>query len=120
MNIDIGDLYLKCIKTAIEHGIALFEVTINSRKSNRLHDLCFKYFKKLKSQGSQGIDLLLNLLSHDSDYVRYNAAVHLLSVEPEKAKGVLTDLATRPGIFGFTVEMVLKEWDKGKLRDYLA
>jgi hypothetical protein len=46
------------------------------------------------------------------------AAVFLLSVETDKVRKILEGMSNRPGVFGFSMSMTLKEWDKGKLTDY--
>jgi hypothetical protein len=91
----------------------------NSRKTNRLYDKCFGNFKVLKSLGNKGIDELEKLLQYPNDYVNYCSAIHLLSVKEEKAKEVLNRLVSKSPPFGFSVEMLINEWDKGNLKDYL-
>jgi transcriptional regulator len=117
MEVDV--LVQKCIKSAIEHGIAAYEVVENSRKTNRLYDKNFKNFKALKQLGNKGIGELEKLLSHPNDYVKYSSATHLLSIEEKKAKEVLKKLVNKPELFGCSVEMLLSEWDRGNLREYL-
>ncbi|MBT2700890.1 DUF2019 domain-containing protein [Bacillus sp. ISL-40] len=117
---EINTLVEKCIKSAIEYGVAAFEVVENSRKTNRLYDKNFKNFKTLKSLGSNGIVELEKLLEHSNDYVKYCSATHLLSVKEVKAKDVLKRLVSKPQLFGFDVEMLIIEWDKGNLKDYLS
>jgi hypothetical protein len=76
----------------------------------------------LKTLGDKGITELEKLLEHSNDYVRYAAATYLLSVKEEKAKAVLQELTRKqqPPLFGFFIEMLLKEWNKGNLREYLS
>jgi hypothetical protein len=109
----------KCIKSAIEYGIAAYEVIENSTKTNHLYHKCFKNFKELKSLGNKGIEELEKLLDYPNDYVKYCTATHLLSVKEEKAKEVLKRLVSNSQIFGFSVEMLISEWDKGNLKEYL-
>ncbi|MBM7608770.1 DNA repair protein RadC [Lysinibacillus composti] len=114
---DINNLVEKCINSAIEYGFSAFEVVENSRKTNRLYDKNFKNFKTLKGLGSEGIVELEKLLDHSNDYVKYSSATHLLSVKEEKAKEVLKQLGSKPQLFGFSVEMLISEWDNGNLKD---
>lgn len=117
---EINTLVEKCIKSSIEYGAAAFEVVENSRKTNRLYDNNFKNFKTLKSLGKKGIDEIEKLLEYPNDYVKYCSAVHFLSVKEEKAKIVLKQLIDKTQTFGFSVKMLIKEWDKGNLKDYLS
>lgn len=118
-SMEINNLVEKCIKSANEYGIAAYEVIENSRKTNRLYDKCFENFKELKSLGNKGIGELEKLLEYPNDYVNYCSAIHLLSVKEEKAKEVLNRLVSKSPPFGFSVEMLINEWDKGNLKDYL-
>lgn len=117
---EVNGLVEKCIKSADEYGIAAYEVIENSSKTNQLYDKNFKNFKALKQLGNKGIAELEKLLEHPNDYVKYNSATHLLSVKEEKAKEVLNKLVNKPQLFGFSVEMLLSEWDKGNLKEYLS
>jgi hypothetical protein len=118
--LEINTLIEKCIKSAIEYGVAAFEVVENSRKTNRLYDKSFKNFKTLKGLGSKGIAELEKLLEHPNDYVKYWSAIHLLSVKEENAKDVLNQLVNKPELFGFSVEMLISEWNQGNLKEYLS
>jgi hypothetical protein len=89
-------------------------------KENRLYKKNFKNFKTLKGLGSKGISELEKLLEHPNDYVKYCSATHLLSVKEEKAKEVLNQLVSKPQLFGFSVEMLISEWDEGNLKEYLS
>jgi len=120
MIMELNTLIENAIKSAIDYGVAAYEVVENSRKTNRLYDKNFKYFKELKSLGNNGIVELEKLLDHPNDYVKYSSAVHLLSVKEEKAKHVLSEFASKPNLFGLSVETLLMEWDKGELREYLS
>jgi hypothetical protein len=115
--LDINRLVEDCIKSAIEYGIAAYEIVENSRKTNRLYDKCFKNFKKLKSLGNKGINELEKLLEYPNDYVKFCSATHLLSVKEEDAKEILIRLVSKPQLFGFSVEMLISEWDKGNLKE---
>ena len=116
---EINTLVEKCKKSAIEYCVAAYEVVENSRKTNRLYDKNFKNFKALKGIGSNGIEELEKMLEHSNDYIKYCSATHLLSVKEEKAKEVLNRLVSKP-LFGFDVEMLISEWDKGNLKVYLS
>ena len=116
----INLLLENCINPAIEYGIAAYEVVEEPRKTNKLYDKCFKNFKELKGIGSKGINELEKLLKHPNDYVKYCAATHFLSVNEEEAKEVLLKLVSKPELFGFSVEMLIIEWDEGNLKEYLS
>lgn len=117
---DIDNLVSECINSAIDYGTSAYEVITDSKRTNKLYEINFNNFKRLKSLGDEGIEKLFNLLKYNNDYVRYSAAVHLLSIKENEAKTVLYELSICSGIFGFSIEMLLKEWNKGNLRDYLV
>ncbi|MHC1685021.1 MAG: hypothetical protein AB6733_19135 [Clostridiaceae bacterium] len=112
---DLDKLVSECIHSSIDYGVTAYEVITNPKKTNKLYKVNSYNFKKLKSQGSEGVTVLLNLLEHENDYVRYIAATYVLSIEEDKAKKVLSDLCTRSGIFGFSAKLLLEEWNKGNL-----
>ncbi|WP_102027783.1 HEAT repeat domain-containing protein [Salirhabdus sp. Marseille-P4669] len=114
---EVNKVVEKCIESANAYGIAAYEVIQDSRKTNHLYDKNFKNYKMLKQFGNKGIVELEKLLEHPSDYVKYSSATHLLSVKEDKAKEVLKKLVNKPQLFGFSVEMLLREWDKGNLKN---
>lgn len=111
----INDLKDKCISTAIEYGIAAYEVIENSRKTNQLYDKKRKLFQQLKSESTTG---LLVLLEHEHPYVRYTAAIYLLSIEEDKAKSTIENLKGYSKYLDFSIKYLLQEWDNGNLREY--
>ncbi|MEQ8154380.1 MAG: hypothetical protein ABRQ25_05790 [Clostridiaceae bacterium] len=117
---DIDSLVSECIHSAINYGISAYEVITDSKRTNKLYKINFNNFKRLKSQGDKGIEKLSYLLKYNNDYVRYSAAVHLLTIKENEAKTVLYELSICSGIFGFSAEMLLKEWNNGNLREYLV
>jgi Domain of unknown function (DUF2019) len=113
-------LVSQCVDSAVKHGVAAYEVVTDPRKTNRFYDETYKLFKELKASGHEGIEALRKLLDHPDEYVRVKAAIFLLSVDTNKARNILQETSCLPGIFGFSTALTLKEWDKGKLRDYYA
>lgn len=120
MIMELSTLIENAIKSAIDYGVAAYEVVENSRKTNRLYKNNFNNFKELKSLGNIGVVELEKLLDLPNDYVKYSSAVHLLSVNEEKAKHVLSEFASKHNLFGFSVKTLLIEWDKGEIREYLS
>lgn len=116
---DIKKLKEKCITSAIEYGIAAYEVIENSRKTNRAYDKNRKYFKSLKEH-EDGINILFELLEHEHVYVRFNAAIYLLSVDEKKAKEVINEAATFSIHVDNCVFYLLQEWDNGNIKEYYS
>lgn len=83
----------KCIQAAIDYGIAAYEVVEDSKKTNKLYDIQYKSFSLLKKQ-LNGADTLHQLLEHPNMYVRYTAAIHLLSVDEKRAKNTILSVAS--------------------------
>jgi len=88
----------------------------NHRAANKAFDKITKLRKKLYQLGeSRYVTSLLKLLAVDDIYVKKFASSYLLPFEEEIARKELEELQQLPGLFGFSAEMVLKEWDKGRL-----
>lgn len=116
---DIEKLKENCIESAIEYGIAAYEIIENARKTNRAYDKNRKYFKSLKEH-EYGVKTLFELLEHEYMYVRYCAAIYLLSVDEKKAKEVIQKVATYSKSLDFDVFYLLQEWDNGNLKEYYS
>ena len=111
------ELIEKCIKSAIDYGVVSYEVIVNSRKTNRHYKEKRKYFQELKALPN-GILGLMNLLNHEHPYVRYTAAIYLLSVDEHMAKNEIEKLKGISKHLDFSIKYLLQEWDKGNLREY--
>jgi hypothetical protein len=115
--ISMKDLKDKCIQLAIEYGIAAYEVIENPRKTNRLFDKNRTYFQQLKSTSNGHIELF-TLLDHEHPYVRYSAAIYLLSINEIKAKVTIEKLKGYSKQLDFSIKYLLQEWNNGNLREY--
>ena len=123
---EIGSLVKRYIQTAIEYGQFAYEIMDRPQKTNAFHDKNQKYKNQLISLGAEGIEQIRLLLNHENDYVKYSAAAHYLPIDEELAKHVLLDLIEKYenakgglGLFRFSMEMLISEWNKGSLRNYL-
>ncbi|MEY2196742.1 hypothetical protein AB7942_29115 [Neobacillus sp. BF23-41] len=114
---ELEEIIEKCFESAIDYGVSAYEVVVNSRKTNKLYDRKYKNFKILKNH-PKGIESLYRLLEHSHMYVRYTAAIHLLSVNEKKAKEVILEVATLSKDLEFDSYYLLQEWDNGNLKDY--
>lgn len=108
------DLIVEYRLHAAKHGNATS--TGDSQAANQHHDALMEALSALRERGSEGSDALLGLLADRDQSVRCWAATHCLLIDEARAKGVLKDLAAGPGIVAFDAQMVLSEWDKGRLR----
>ncbi|GAM12363.1 DUF2019 domain-containing protein [Mesobacillus selenatarsenatis] len=115
----IEQLLNKCIQSAIDYGIAAYEVVENYKKTNKLYDIHYKNFRLLKEQ-LNGVDALYQLLEHSNMYVRYIAAIHLLSVNEKTAKEVILSVGTLSESLKFDSKYLLQEWDNGNIKDYYS
>lgn len=82
--------------------------------ANRAHDRAHQCYKELRAtpEGRQAICDLM----HDADpFVRQAAAAYALFWKPEEARQVLEELIQLGGIVGFECELILKEFDAGRL-----
>lgn len=83
-------------------------------KANRAHDRAHQCYKELRAtpEGREAICALM----HDPDPdVRAAAAARALFWKPEEARRVLEELIQLGGIIGFECELILKEFDAGRL-----
>jgi hypothetical protein len=85
-------------------------------KANRAHGEVVASYKALRDAG--GLAAVLGLLDDDNPAVRLTAATHALasSLEPDRAEAVLDALVDERQGIGFTAEMTLDLWRRGKLR----
>ncbi|MBW5449451.1 hypothetical protein GE107_25915 [Cohnella sp. CFH 77786] len=119
---EIENLVKDCINNSIELGKYSYEIIVQPRVTNRIYDKCYKNFMKHKSYGDEGINEIEKMIENENDYVKKTAAVHLLPYRTKIALKTLQVLAKKYenqiGLFSFNIEMVIKEWNKGNLRDY--
>jgi hypothetical protein len=106
-----GDLIARYADAAKRHGAATVS---GSRPANEEADLIAAVYRELRRRNSE--DALLRLLESGDDGVRCWAAAHALEFAPEHGEPVLVRLADSPGLLGFTAEMTLREWRRGRLR----
>ena len=113
----LEEIIENCIKYAIEYGVSSYEVVVDSRKTNTLHTKQYKNFKKLKKH-PQGKESLYGLTKHSHIYVRYRAAIYLLSIDEKKAKEVILEAASSSKAIELDSYYLLQEWDNGNLKEY--
>ena len=88
----------------------------DSDRANREFDELMAIYREFKRRGMGAVDALI-ASSHDRDPdVRAAVGWALIELFPEKARAILTDVATQPGLPGFSAEMTLREWESGHLK----
>lgn len=60
------------------------------------------------------------MLNHEHSYVKYTAAIYLLSVDETRAKQVINSLFGYSRHLDFSIKYLLIEWDKGNLKEYYS
>ncbi|MGB9689865.1 hypothetical protein [Thermogutta sp.] len=83
-------------------------------KANRAHDRAHQCYKELRTT-PEGRQAICDLMRDPDPYVRSAAAARALFWKPEEARQVLEELIEQGGILGFECELVLKEFDAGRL-----
>ena len=83
-------------------------------KANECYDVVHACYKVLR-ESNEGRDAIISLMSDEEPGVRCAAASHSLQWKPDVARRVLETLRDSKGPFSFTSEMVLEEYDKGRL-----
>jgi hypothetical protein len=86
----------------------------NPTDANRYARQLIECYKKLRETPS-GKEALLELISDENAHVRCWAATHCLEWAPEVAKEELVTLSMGDGPCAFDAQMVLEEFNKGRL-----
>ncbi len=84
------------------------------KKSNKCHDEWHACYKILR-ETEEGRQAIIRLLQDTEPSVRCGAAAHCLQWVPEIARQVLETLRDSQGRCSFEAEMILNEYDKGRL-----
>ncbi len=82
--------------------------------ANKWVDELLKWYKRLR-ETEEGRTAMITLLTDPSPDVRGWAATHVLGWRPEIARPVLENLRDSKGRRSFDAEIVLREFDKGRL-----
>src|SRR5262245_57838144 len=110
--VDPKDRY---ITEAIEHGRCTDSGDF--KRGNAAYDRMISALAELRQHADRGETVLIELLDHPNEWVRLDAAVHLLPLRMELASTTLEVLASGPrGEVQFNAKMVLREWRAGRLR----
>lgn len=107
--LEIFDKQERIRERALEEG--------NSRVANKCYREVHAAFVFLRTENK--LHLLYQFLVSDSIGVQLGAATYLLIYDEGIAIEKLKEIASGKGISSFTAEMVLQEWGKGNMRDYL-
>jgi hypothetical protein len=105
---ELVERYRECAK---RHGKAT--IVGDSDSTNIAYDDLILVFRKLRN--SKLLDCLESLLEDSNEHVRCWAATHYLLVDERKATKTLRTLSKGTTITAFTAEMVLAEWQGGRL-----
>jgi hypothetical protein len=88
----------------------------DSDRANREFDDLSAIYREFKRRGTGAFDALI-ASSWDRDAnVRAAIGWALIELFPEQARAILNDVATQPGLPGFSAGMTLREWEKGHLK----
>jgi hypothetical protein len=88
----------------------------DSTEDHALHDRMAHAFRFLASQGPAGRAAFAALLDDESPHVRSWVAAQLLSEKDARAIAVAEQLASEPGLLGFSARVTLDEYHTGRLR----
>jgi len=88
--------------------------TSDPQKANKWHDEWHAYYKILRAT-NEGREAIIALMQDEEPAVRCGAASHSLQWAPEIAREVLEALRDSPGSCKFEAQMILTEYDKGRL-----
>ena len=97
-------------------AIAKDDFATPASKDHALHKRMANAFLHIASEGADGCTAFKELLRDESPHVLGLVAAQLLSQGDEDAVPVMEQLATEPGIRGFTAGTTLKEYRAGRLR----
>jgi hypothetical protein len=87
----------------------------NAPSANRAYDQVMEALRDLRAMPDRGEAVLLELTSHQNDWVRVAASTHLLPLNEEQALATLEKLtASANGFVSTNAEVILKEWRAGR------
>ena len=102
------------IAAATEHGRCT--ESGDFKKGNAAYDRMIAALAELRARSDRGELVLMQLLDHPNEWVRLDAATHLLPLRVELASTILENLASGPqSHVEFDAKMVLREWRAGTL-----
>jgi hypothetical protein len=101
------------IQAAIRHGQAT--VQSDPDTANAQYDVIMEALNAMRISPQGEHAALVSILDHRDASVRCWAATHLLKIDPDKALPELHRLSALPELIGFDAEMVIKQWNKGRL-----
>lgn len=103
-------------KRVQDYRAAAIETSLRNdpEKANQAHDRLHKLYKSLCTT-SDGREAIARLMADSDPNVRLWAASHSLFWKPDDARRVLEQIAACGGLLAFDAEMVLKQFDAGRL-----
>ncbi|MDZ4401559.1 MAG: hypothetical protein U1A53_02785 [Prosthecobacter sp.] len=107
---------IEAIEDFRESAIAKADGAKPASKDHELHARMTRAFVCLTSHGENGIAAFTELLQDESSHVRIWVAAQFLAEGCRSAIPIMEQLATQPGIQGFSAAMTLKEFHSGCLR----
>jgi hypothetical protein len=113
MSHNVEMLESKYRKYAAEYGAAY--QSYDYKRANRNHDKLAALLPKLRALPDRGKEILRRLMKDQSDAVALWAATHSLPIAENDALEMLDFLAKRGGVSSFDAQMVMKEWQSGRL-----
>jgi hypothetical protein len=111
----MNDFVARYVDAAERHGKSTERGTAMS--ANRAHDQLMEALRGLRAMPDRGEAGLLELISHQSDWVREWASTHLLPLAEARALATLEELTNAKSAFvRVNAKMVLREWRAGRLK----
>jgi len=106
----------KLIDMLIKESIIQEEVTKlgESKKMSKQSIKLYEIKEELRAYGSKACEKLIQSLNIPNNYVRFNVAHTLLSIDQEKARITLMEIASLTGTIAFKAEMILQQLDEKK------
>ena len=112
---DISRAIASAIAAFREAAVAKAEFATPSAKDHELHAAMATAWRLCRSS-DEGIRALRELLEDSNDYVRCWVAAGLLSIGEVHARSTLEVIAQRSDLLGFNAQIVLQEFEAGRLR----
>lgn len=86
------------------------------KKANRYYKVYTKCFIDICKYGEEGKNVLKELLNHNSHFVRYSAAYHMLPFDSVIAVKMLKKCKGEPEGVGFNAKTTMDEWNSSNLK----
>lgn len=111
---NLDKLISKYIESVTNHGKESWAG--DYKTANKYYKIYTKCYIDICKYGEEGRIALKNLIYHNSHFVRYCVAYHILPFDPENGTKMLKKCKNEPDGVGLNAKTTLDEWNSGSLK----